>query len=108
VTIPVRSFSILDLWDTFLPVTDPSFVAEADDRAIRREKARARELRQTQWWKRKRSSGVCHWCGGRFDPQILTMDHVVPLVRGGRSTKGNVVSSCKECNTKKSHRLAWE
>ena len=36
------------------------------------------------------------------------MDHVVPLVRGGRSTKGNVVPACKDCNTKKKHRLVWE
>ncbi|MCA9484169.1 MAG: HNH endonuclease [Nitrospina sp.] len=31
------------------------------------------------------------------------MDHVVPLSRGGRSTKGNIVPACKECNTKKKH-----
>jgi 5-methylcytosine-specific restriction protein A len=36
------------------------------------------------------------------------MDHVVPLVRGGRSTRGNVVPACKTCNTDKKHRLAWE
>ena len=29
------------------------------------------------------------------------MDHVVPVARGGRSTKGNVVASCKACNTAK-------
>ena len=36
------------------------------------------------------------------------MDHVVPLVRGGRSTKGNVVPACKECNTTKKYKLAWQ
>lgn len=36
------------------------------------------------------------------------MDHVVPLVRGGRSTKGNLVPCCKACNTKKKHHLAFE
>jgi 5-methylcytosine-specific restriction endonuclease McrA len=36
------------------------------------------------------------------------MDHVVPLVRGGRSTRGNVVPACKACNTDKKHRLTWE
>ena len=30
------------------------------------------------------------------------MDHIVPVARGGRSTKGNVATACKECNTKKS------
>jgi 5-methylcytosine-specific restriction endonuclease McrA len=29
------------------------------------------------------------------------LDHVVPVARGGRSTKGNVVASCKECNNRK-------
>jgi 5-methylcytosine-specific restriction endonuclease McrA len=29
------------------------------------------------------------------------MDHLVPLGRGGRSTRGNVVPACKACNTKK-------
>lgn len=26
------------------------------------------------------------------------MDHIVPLVRGGKSTRSNVVPCCKECN----------
>ncbi|MET0152194.1 MAG: HNH endonuclease [Candidatus Binatia bacterium] len=85
-----------------------SFVAGAQEEHIRHERARARELRRTQWWKRRRASGICHYCGGRFAPQALTMDHVVPLVRGGRSTRGNVVPACKTCNTDKKHRLAWE
>ena len=38
------------------------------------------------------------------------MDHVVPLIRGGKSTKGNVVPACKVCNNKKKHLLPseWE
>jgi 5-methylcytosine-specific restriction endonuclease McrA len=89
-------------------VEDPSFSADADEEQIRRERTRARELRRTQWWKRRRGTGVCHYCGERFPPHSLTMDHVVPIIRGGRSTKGNVVPACKACNTQKKHRLAWE
>jgi len=84
------------------------FIAVADGEHLRRERARARELRRSQWWKRQRATGLCHYCGERFAPDLLTMDHVVPIVRGGRSTKGNVVPSCKDCNSKKKHRLAWE
>lgn len=29
------------------------------------------------------------------------MDHVIPLSRGGRSTKANLVPCCKECNAAK-------
>ena len=38
------------------------------------------------------------------------MDHIVPLARGGRSTKDNLATSCKECNTKKKTLLLieWE
>jgi len=36
------------------------------------------------------------------------MDHVVPLARGGRSTKANCVPCCKECNTRKKADLLFE
>lgn len=36
------------------------------------------------------------------------MDHIVPIIRGGKSTKGNVVPSCKECNNQKKHMLPLE
>lgn len=32
----------------------------------------------------------------------LTMDHKIPIARGGRSTRGNVVPSCRACNQRKS------
>ena len=68
---------------------------------IRAEREKARELRKTQWWKQKLSVGICHYCGENFAPQLLTMDHLVPLARGGESTKNNLVVACKECNAKK-------
>lgn len=38
------------------------------------------------------------------------MDHRVPLARGGRSTKANLVAACKACNTAKKYLLPaeWE
>ena len=38
------------------------------------------------------------------------MDHIVPVVRGGKSKKGNLVPACKDCNNKKKHMLPieWE
>lgn len=71
------------------------------DNAIKAEKNKARELKTSQWWKREISRGVCHYCGQKIPPDELTMDHVVPLVRGGKTTKGNVVPACKTCNSKK-------
>ena len=80
----------------------------ADESHIKKERAKARELRQSQWWKRRTAKGVCHWCEKAFKPSELTMDHVVPVARGGRSTKGNVVPCCKSCNTQKKQLLPME
>ena len=84
------------------------FLVEVSDEEIRREREKARVLRSSQWWKRKRAAGRCHHCGGAFRPGDLTMDHLVPIIRGGKSTKGNVVASCKSCNTARKHRLPFE
>jgi 5-methylcytosine-specific restriction enzyme A len=75
---------------------------------IRKEKDKARILRATQWWKRKIAKGICYYCKKSVRPKELTMDHIVPLSRGGLSTKGNVVPSCKECNNKKKQLLPME
>lgn len=83
------------------------FLVEVSDDEIRRERAKARELRASPWWKRRRAAGVCHHCGAKFPPQDLTMDHLVPVIRGGKSTKGNVVPSCKSCNTARKHDLPF-
>ena len=83
------------------------FLVEVSDEEIRRERQQARALRASQWWKRKRAVGLCHHCGGRFPPQDLTMDHLVPIIRGGKSTKGNLVPSCKTCNSERKHDLMF-
>ena len=70
-----------------------------------RERAKARELRKTAWWRAQIDKGICHYCGRKFPPSELTMDHVVPLSRGGRSTKGNIVPCCKECNNGKKYTM---
>lgn len=68
---------------------------------IRREREKARELRKSQWWRNRIAQGVCHYCGGTFKPSELTMDHIIPVARGGRSERGNVVPCCKACNNEK-------
>jgi 5-methylcytosine-specific restriction protein A len=72
-----------------------------DERQIKRERAKARELRASSWWKNIIAQGVCHYCQGKFPPAEISMDHVVPLARGGMSTKGNIVPACKQCNQSK-------
>jgi 5-methylcytosine-specific restriction protein A len=80
----------------------------ADDDQVRREKSKARELRASQWWKNQCGRGQCHYCRRRVPPRELTMDHIVPLIRGGLSRKSNVVPCCKDCNSRKKHLLPIE
>ena len=86
------------------------FNSTVTEQEIRKEKQKARDLRKTQWWKSKLAEGRCYYCNLEFPPGDLTMDHIVPIIRGGRSAKNNLVPACKECNSKKKHSLPieWE
>ena len=86
------------------------FISYVTEEELKRERAKSRELRNSQWWKRRLSEGRCYYCGKKSSPGELSMDHVVPLIRGGKSTKGNVVPACKDCNNKKKYLLPseWE
>lgn len=84
------------------------FIVEVSEQQVKREKEKARELRRSQWWKNRVARGLCHYCGMSFPPDELTMDHLVPIVRGGTSTRGNVVPACKECNNRKKYLLPIE
>ena len=77
---------------------------------IRRQKEKARRFRKSNWWMRRIQEGVCYYCYRKVGRANLTMDHVVPLSRGGKSTKGNLVPACKDCNNKKKYLLPieWE
>jgi len=83
-------------------------VTGVDDAIIRRERAKARELRKSRWWRNKIAGGICYYCARRFPPGELTMDHIVPLARGGMSSKNNLVPTCKECNNRKKTLLPLE
>ena len=84
------------------------FFVSASPEHQKREKAKARELRISQWWKQELGKGLCYHCGERFKPADLTMDHLIPIARGGKSSKNNCVPSCKACNTKKGHKTRAE
>ncbi|MCD6186937.1 MAG: HNH endonuclease [Desulfuromusa sp.] len=85
-----------------------SFYIEVDERQIRQEREKARALRKQNWWKNRIAKGICHYCGESIAPKDLTLDHVVPVARGGRTTKGNCVPACKDCNNQKKNLLPME
>lgn len=72
-----------------------------DERHIKRERAKAREMRKTPYFQDLFRQGVCYYCKEKFPEDELTLDHIVPVVRGGKSTRGNLVVCCKSCNQEK-------
>lgn len=88
-----------------------------------RESVRAWRSRNPGWWQKRRAdlanventltteewlkvlsefNNRCVYCG-RSDLK-LTMDHVIPISKGGPHSKENVVPSCGPCNSKKGAR----
>jgi len=52
---------------------------------------------------------VCAYCGGHFPNYTsLSRDHIVPRYHGGENMWMNVVTSCKDCNSKKGHKTLKE
>lgn len=46
----------------------------------------------------RRDNFECQYCGSKKD---LTLDHVEPRSKGGKSVWNNLVTACKRCNAKK-------
>jgi 5-methylcytosine-specific restriction endonuclease McrA len=55
-----------------------------------------------------RDDFTCQYCGTRGTTNELTLDHVIPRSRGGRTTWENVVTCCTDCNNKKADRMPGE
>lgn len=72
-----------------------------DPRRLKAEREKARELRASGWWRARIAPGICEYCRRSVGAAQLTMDHVVPLARGGKSIPGNVVPACRPCNADK-------
>jgi len=55
-----------------------------------------------------RDRNTCQFCGAALPASELTLDHVMPRSRGGRSSWENLVASCYTCNNRKGDRLPHE
>ena len=53
-----------------------------------------------------RDSWTCQYCGSTKSG--LTVDHVIPRSRGGKSVWENIVAACATCNRRKGNRLPRE
>ena len=45
----------------------------------------------------------CMWCSGLFTPAELTVEHIIPLARGGLNNANNKGLACQPCNSNRGH-----
>jgi len=57
---------------------------------------------------RRVQNGICAYCQRQLNPQVLTIDHVMPLLYGGRHEAANIVLACGKCNRSKGPRTPEE
>jgi 5-methylcytosine-specific restriction protein A len=92
---------------SFQDLTDPQR-QKAEILAARRNLGSTQRRKIPKWVKRyvfKRDKGVCQrmGCGER---ENLTIDHVIPLARGGTDHEDNLQLLCQPCNGEKGDRVA--
>ncbi len=88
--------------------TMSQFFVSANEIHVKKERNKAQKLKKTKWWKEKLHHGLCYYCTKKYPKKDLSMDHVIPLVRGGHSDKNNIVLSCKKCNANKKYKTIVE
>ena len=59
------------------------------------------DLTFSRWNLYKRDRYTCQYCGKQPRTEDLSIDHVIPRARGGKSTWTNCVLACMDCNAKK-------
>ena len=55
----------------------------------------------------KKSKGRCCHCGKSLDKYAMTMDHYIPLSKGGTNDLTNIVALCYDCNQDKDNKVVY-
>lgn len=55
-----------------------------------------------------RDNFTCQYCNKKLSSKLLTIDHVIPLSRGGKNKWTNVVAACSKCNNVKGNKTPDE
>lgn len=53
----------------------------------------------------KRTNGICACCGKKLTVKTMTIEHVIPISRGGYDGPANTIPLCEQCNKDKGNML---
>lgn len=51
---------------------------------------------------------TCQYCSNSFQRKHLTLDHVIPISKGGKTNWENIVAACQRCNTIKGNKTVMK
>lgn len=71
---------------------------------VRRNSTYRRELKQ----KLMRRGSTCYWCGKVLEWSTATIEHMIPLSRGGSNHISNCRLACKKCNEERGDKTAFD
>jgi len=94
--------------DHFIATPNSAILVPHVVQLLRFEKVPRQEIKFSRANIYLRDRNRCQYCGHKFSSSELSLDHVIPISRGGKSTWENVVCACLRCNVKKGNRLPSE
>jgi hypothetical protein len=97
---PQRAIERADKWDAANPERRREISRLGQQRRRARKQSVFNDFTNRDWQEIKEAFGYrCAYCG-KPHPK-LTIDHVVPIFKGGAHTRSNIVPACPSCNFRK-------
>lgn len=90
----VKSFQHVDMKAAIRMACEPPPVTKVKRKSYKAIKLKM--LRKTQ---------SCHWCGCGLTEETATVDHVIPLSRGGLDNDNNRKLACEPCNNRRGNSM---
>ena len=100
--------TVLDWYDDWI-VSSPTWETRVP--AVIMLKQHQRKRRKPRFFKVNlyiRDLYTCQYCDIQLIKKELTLDHVIPLSKGGRTSWENIVAACMPCNTRKGNKTVMK
>lgn len=95
--------AVLDFYDTF--ISSPNQKHQLPKVLKLHSKHKQTELKPSGYKIKRRDNNQCAYCGGHFEDEDLSIDHIIPKASGKTiNTWKNLITACLDCNIKKGGR----